>query len=65
MEAGTQKKKGGKLSAWIRNFDAQKLKPFLIYKYNREQHRIAKQIGELLINQGEHLEDIFIAEDSK
>ncbi len=64
-EANTQKKKGSKISAWIRGFDANKLKPFLIYKYNREQHRIAKQIGELLIHQGEHLEDIFVADHDK
>jgi len=30
------KKKGGKLAQWIRGFDANKLKPFLIYKYDRE-----------------------------
>lgn len=50
---GKHGRRKNKCVEYIRTFDSQKLKPFLIYKYDREQHRLAKKIGEYLIDKGD------------
>lgn len=59
----TQKKRKNRCIEYVRRFDADKLRPFLIYKYDREQHKLQKRINELLINKGDKLEEIFANEE--
>ena len=44
------------MAAYFKNLDANKLKPFLIYKYDKVGHRRLKEYNYMMMNQGEQIE---------
>ena len=47
------RKKKNRCVEYIKRFDADKLKPFLIHKYDKDQHKMARKLNDLLMNKGD------------
>lgn len=52
------------MAAYFKNLDANKLKPFLIYKYDKVGHRRLKEYNYMMLNQGEQIEQNYVKEGS-
>eukprot|EP00347_Sterkiella_histriomuscorum_P013016 403366336 len=57
-------KKESKFSQFIKDFDSNKLKPFLIYKYDKFEHKRLKEYNDMMINQGEEIERDYVKQGS-
>ena len=50
--AGVRKTRKQKCGLWCKRFDAEKLKPCLIYKYTKAGHKKQKEYFDLMVNNG-------------
>ena len=55
----TKKSAKGRCMTWFKNFDNNKLKPFLIYKYQKASHKKVREYFDMLMKEGKNIEEIY------